>query len=56
MERGIPVWIKNSFQPEVPGTKIVPSLPPSGRPVKAVTAVTQASLVTLTTRTRRAFC
>jgi aspartate kinase len=50
MERGIPVWIKNSFKPEVPGTKIVESLPPSDRPVKAVTAVSQASLVTLTTR------
>lgn len=50
MERGIPVWIKNSFRPEVPGTKIVESLPPSDRPVKAVTAVSQASLVTLTTR------
>ena len=50
MERGIPVWIKNSFRPEFPGTKIVESLPPSNRPVKAVTAVTQAALVTLTTR------
>jgi aspartate kinase len=50
MERGIPVWIKNSFKPEVPGTKIVQSLPLSTGPVKAVTAVTQASLVTLTTR------
>lgn len=50
MERGIPVWIKNSFKPEAPGTKIVESLPPRNRPVKAVTAVTQASLVTLTTR------
>jgi aspartate kinase len=50
MERAIPVWIKNSFKPEVPGTKIVESLPPSDRPVKAVTAVSQASLVTLTTR------
>jgi bifunctional aspartokinase / homoserine dehydrogenase 1 len=50
MQRGIPVWIKNSFKPEVPGTKIVESLPPSDRPVKAVTAVSQASLVTLTTR------
>lgn len=50
MERGIPVWIKNSFRPELPGTKIVESLPPSNRPVKAVTAVTQAALVTLTTR------
>ncbi len=50
MQRGIPVWIKNSFKPEVPGTKIVESLPPSNRPVKAVTAVSQASLVTVTTR------
>jgi aspartate kinase len=50
MQRGIPVWIKNSFKPDVPGTKIVASLPPSGHPVKAVTAVTQACLVTLTTR------
>jgi aspartokinase/homoserine dehydrogenase 1 len=50
MDGGIPVWIKNSFKPEVPGTKIVASLPESTRPVKAVTAVTQASLVTLTTR------
>lgn len=50
MERGIPVWIKNSFKPEVPGTKITACVPPSNRPVKAVTAVTQASLVTLTTR------
>jgi aspartate kinase len=50
MDRSIPVWIKNSFQPTAPGTKIVESLPESIRPVKAVTAVKQASLVTLTTR------
>jgi aspartokinase/homoserine dehydrogenase 1 len=50
MERAIPVWIKNTFRPEVPGTKIVESLPPSGHPVKAITAVTQACLVTLSTR------
>jgi len=50
MERGIPVWIKNSFRPELAGTKIVESLPLSNHPVKAVTAVTQAALVTLTTR------
>jgi bifunctional aspartokinase / homoserine dehydrogenase 1 len=50
MEHSIPVWIKNSFRPEVAGTKIVESLPPSNRPVKAITAVTEASLVTLTTR------
>jgi bifunctional aspartokinase / homoserine dehydrogenase 1 len=50
MESGIPVWIKNSFKPEVPGTKIVPYLPASDYPVKAVTSVTDACLVTLTTR------
>jgi aspartate kinase len=50
MERKIPVWIKNSFNPQLSGTKIVEALPPSNHPVKAVTAVTQASLVTLTTR------
>src|ERR1700745_1602719 len=27
MELGIPVWIKNSFKPEVAGTKIIESLP-----------------------------
>ena len=50
MERAIPVWIKNSFRPDAPGTKIQEKLPPSDCPVKAVTAVTQACLVTLTTR------
>src|SRR4029077_8619477 len=41
---------KNSVKPEVPGTPIVQAPPPSNRPVKAVTAVTQAALITLTTR------
>ena len=50
MEHGIPVWIKNSFRPEIAGTRIVQSVPQSNCPVKAVTAVTNASLVTLTTR------
>lgn len=50
LERGIPVWIKNSFQPKLAGTKISKSSPASVGPVKAVTAVTGASLLTLTTR------
>ena len=50
MQAGIPVWIKNSFAPEVAGTRIAASVAPIGSPVKAVTAVTQASLLTLTTR------
>jgi len=50
MQAGTPVWIKNSFAPHVAGTKIAPAVAPLGSPVKAVTAVTQASLLTLTTR------
>jgi len=49
---GIPVWIKNSFRPEVHGTRIDGRTPttPAGSPVRAVTVVQPASLVTLTTR------
>jgi aspartate kinase len=50
MESNIPVWIKNSFKPEVPGTKIVGALTSTDLSVKAVTTVTQASLITLSTR------
>jgi aspartate kinase len=50
MEAGIPVWIKNSFQPEVAGTKITAAAQAGSSPVKAVTVVNHASLVTLTTR------
>jgi len=49
---GIPVWIKNSFRPEVPGTRIHGQTPrtPASSPVRAVTVVQPASLLTLTTR------
>jgi bifunctional aspartokinase / homoserine dehydrogenase 1 len=50
MEGNIPVWIKNSFKPEVLGTKIVGALTASSLSVKAVTTVTQATLITLSTR------
>jgi bifunctional aspartokinase / homoserine dehydrogenase 1 len=50
MEAGIPVLIKNSFQPEAAGTRITPQGQAGSSPVKAVTAVTRASLVTLSTR------
>ena len=50
MEGGIPVWIRNSFKPEVPGTRIAASVAASGSPVKAVSALTPASLVTVTAR------
>lgn len=50
MDKGIPVWIKNSFRPEVAGTEIVAKVPRNGSAVKAVTVVKQASLITLTTK------
>jgi bifunctional aspartokinase / homoserine dehydrogenase 1 len=50
MEAGIPVWIKNSFQPEAPGTKITVQGWAGTSPIKAVTAVSNASLVTLSAR------
>src|SRR5204863_2446529 len=50
MELGIPVWIKNSFRPEVAGTKIVAHVAGNYSPVKAITAVKQAALVGLTTQ------
>lgn len=50
MDAGIPTWIKNSFQPNVPGTRIDATIKPAAEPVKAVTAVTRATLMTLTAR------
>jgi aspartate kinase len=46
----IPVWIKNSFHPEAEGTRITRSVSPASSPVKSVTAVKQATLITLVTR------
>jgi bifunctional aspartokinase / homoserine dehydrogenase 1 len=49
-EAGFPVWIKNSFRPEVAGTKITHDARPANSPVKAVTSVKDATLITLFTR------
>ena len=48
VERHIPVWSKNSFKPEVPGTKIVPELAPDvvGGP-RAVTSMHGVALISL---------
>ncbi len=46
----IPVWIKNSFRPEAEGTRITRSVSPVASPVKSVTTVKQATLITLVTR------
>lgn len=49
-EAGIPVWIKNSFRPEVQGTRITQKATSMNSPVKSVTCVKKASLITLVTR------
>ena len=48
MKKKIPVWIKNSFHPAGPGTRIVPSATNSQRGVKAITSVSKADLITIT--------
>ncbi len=46
VKKGIPVWIKNTFNPPCPGTKIGPSA--TGRPgVRAITSVSKAKLFTV---------
>ena len=51
MDAGLPVWIKNSFRPDVPGTRITRSnSSPMTSPVKSVTCVKNATLITLVTR------
>ena len=46
VSRQIPVWSKNSFAPEKPGTKIVPSIPNPTGP-RAVTSMANVALVSL---------
>src|SRR5580658_3100148 len=44
---GIPVWSKNSFAPEKPGTRIVPKLTVGNSGAKAVTSMANVALVSL---------
>src|SRR5436309_4044169 len=46
IERQIPVWSKNSFAPEKPGTRIVPKLEAARGP-HAVTSMTDVALVSV---------
>jgi len=46
-EAGIPVWIRNSFQPERTGTKITPKGRSNGGGVKALTAIRDVALITV---------
>jgi bifunctional aspartokinase / homoserine dehydrogenase 1 len=45
--RGIPVWSKNSFAPEKPGTRIVPALGAGNPGARAVTSMANVALVSL---------
>jgi len=47
MQCGIPLWIRNTFAPERPGTKITPSGPASAAGVKALTALNEVALITV---------
>ena len=44
---GVPVWIRNSFAPEKPGTKITAPRQPTGGGVKALTAIRDVTLITV---------
>src|ERR1700693_1416836 len=47
MDAGIPVWIRNSFAPERPGTKITLEGRSIGGGVKALTAISDVALITV---------
>jgi len=44
-QSGIPVWIRNTFEPQHPGTKITPQGRTSSAGVKALTAIRDVSLI-----------
>ncbi|HEV7860247.1 MAG TPA: aspartate kinase [Pyrinomonadaceae bacterium] len=47
VDASIPVWIRNSFAPEKPGTKITREGRPAPDGVKAITAIANVSLITV---------
>ncbi len=47
IERGIPLWVKNTFNPTCPGTRIVREAQNTPGTVKAVTAIEGLSMVTI---------
>lgn len=47
MQCGIPLWIRNTFTPERPGTKVTPAGPPSAEGVKALSAINEVVLITV---------
>jgi aspartokinase/homoserine dehydrogenase 1 len=55
VKRQIPVWIKNTFNPTCPGTRIDASSTDSRPGVKALTTVSKAALITVSGRDRLGF-
>ena len=47
IESAIPVWIRNSFQPHLAGTKITQSVRPAPQGVKAVTATRDVAMIAI---------
>jgi aspartate kinase len=47
IESAIPVWIRNSFQPELAGTKITQTVRPTPQGVKAVTATRDVAMIAI---------
>jgi aspartokinase/homoserine dehydrogenase 1 len=47
VERGIPLWVKNTFNPSLPGTRIIQEPESNDGTVKAVTAIKDLSMVTV---------
>ncbi len=47
IDTGIPVRVKNTFNPDHPGTLIVPHIEGDQRPLKSVTAIRNVSMVTV---------
>ncbi len=47
VQSGTPLWIRNTFAPERPGTKITPTGSSNGGGVKALTAIGDVALITV---------
>jgi aspartate kinase len=47
MQSEIPVWIRNTFRTDHPGTRITPKGSPNGGRVKALTAINDVALITV---------
>ncbi|MGH9445460.1 MAG: aspartate kinase [Terriglobia bacterium] len=55
IKQNIPVWIKNTFNPSCPGTKIGASAANGARGVKAITSVSKTQLITLSAKGNLSF-